>query len=977
MLEIILLIVSIIIPLGVLILLWSTFLTLSKKRPYISAFLVGLYIAVISGQIFWHGYINRFENLVTDFIVTKYTDRSKNNRQPDQISKYYEKSLFERDIINYKSSYKKRIVKAKLSKNDLELMKKSYATKGEYYYHLKQNISAKDKSQIIKILKKLDYFPDKNSTILYALITQNSINNAEKYFDMGWPWRRKSYGDMINFFSKSGAKAIAFDFVFSEKSVYQTSFQPIEITKKNQIKDIQSVYKNIYEDYNKRKKLFEEDNDDKYFADSAHKFNINVMGFTFATHIKSPSDDLNVIINKLPVERIKVLAKKYKIPVPKKGFNKKQIVSQIIDNILNDENIRPYALNIDVSKSTIQFPRYKKVTSPYKEYLGKVKYIGAVNALSDSDGPYRRTPLIIEFNNRYYPMLSLASYLEFINYKPNEKLKVIGNQLYIRDNLKPIPLDDHGQLRIKYYGGAKDRPSSYDDIFSVIDVITLKEKADSLFDEYKKTFTDTNPLNLNHSKELYQDIHKYTATLNLIKSKLEDKSKKVFEKKYTMEDRNSRYQKVAMNSNINNKVVMICSIAPALLDLRPNPFQQDDPGAHIHVSAIDNLINQDYLQEIPKLYILIFIVIISIVTAWLTGGGSLFRSILTLILFVGGIILLGGYLAFKNNYVISILIPAQSVFLVFLLDTIIHYLAEKKEKGYIKGAFGQYLSPKIIDIIMNDPSKLALGGQRKIITAFFSDVAGFSTISEKLTPEELVALLNHYLTDMCNIIAKYDGTVDKFEGDAIIAFWGAPLDEPQHAKLACFSTIEMQQLMVELRKQYTAEGRDPLIANMRMRVGLNSGPAVVGNMGSKNRMDYTMMGDTVNLAARLEGANKFYGTYSMISDATYEFAKDHIDVRELDKIQVVGKKEAVVVYELLNKKNQTSGDYASGIELYLKAMDLYKQQKFIDAIPVFKSVFQYIPNDPPSKTYIERCDVLKDHPPGPDWDGRYVLTAKG
>ncbi|MBF0124716.1 MAG: adenylate/guanylate cyclase domain-containing protein [Magnetococcales bacterium] len=301
------------------------------------------------------------------------------------------------------------------------------------------------------------------------------------------------------------------------------------------------------------------------------------------------------------------------------------------------------------------------------------------------------------------------------------------------------------------------------------------------------------------------------------------------------------------------------------------------------------------------------------------------------------------------------------------------FLLERGQKNMIKGAFGQYLSPKVVDILVKDPSKLSLGGEQREMTAFFSDVAGFSTISEKLTPHELVKLLNEYLTAMCDIISRYDGTVDKFEGDAIIAFWGAPLDQPDHALLACYTSIDMQNYMVELRQRLQQEGR-PV---MHMRIGVNSGLMVVGNMGSKQRMDYTIMGDAVNLAARLEGANKFYSTYTMISHYTYQMVKDFVDARELDTIRVVGKKEPITIYQLLARKGQTPAPLSDILSSYNTGLDLYKAKDFESAKQQFEQVLQIVPEDGPAKTYVERCQEFLLHPPAEDWDGVYQLTSKG
>lgn len=309
----------------------------------------------------------------------------------------------------------------------------------------------------------------------------------------------------------------------------------------------------------------------------------------------------------------------------------------------------------------------------------------------------------------------------------------------------------------------------------------------------------------------------------------------------------------------------------------------------------------------------------------------------------------------------------------FVAINVYLFIEERREKSFITDAFGQYLSPDVIEALVQDPDKLSLGGERREMTAYFSDIQGFSTISESLTPDELVNLLNKYLTAMCDIISHHNGTIDKFEGDAIIAFWGAPLDQPDHAKLSCFATIDMQKELVRLRQEWIKEG----LPKVLVRMGVNSGPMVVGNMGSQSRMDYTIMGDSVNLAARLEGANKFYKNFSMISENTYKLAKDSLDVRELDTIRVVGKNEPIVVYDLLDRKNETEGKMADMVEIYLKGLDLYKQKDFKSAITVFESAIKLFPQDGPSLTYIARCNTFLKNPPSDDWDGVFTHTEKG
>ncbi|MEO5330869.1 MAG: adenylate/guanylate cyclase domain-containing protein [Magnetococcus sp. YQC-5] len=344
-------------------------------------------------------------------------------------------------------------------------------------------------------------------------------------------------------------------------------------------------------------------------------------------------------------------------------------------------------------------------------------------------------------------------------------------------------------------------------------------------------------------------------------------------------------------------------------------------------------------------------------------------SLLFLAFLVTGEILV--YIHF--GVVFSMTYPLIAGILGLMAITMRYYLLEMNQKKMIKGAFGQYLSPHVVDILVKDPSKLTLGGEQREMTAFFSDVAGFSTISEKLTPSELVQLLNLYLTAMCEIIAKYDGTVDKFEGDAIIAFWGAPLDQPDHAKLACWAAADMASHMELMRERLLAEGGP----KMTVRMGLNSGPMVVGNMGSKQRMDYTIMGDAVNLAARLEGANKFYSSGTMISGSTYEQAKEFIEARELDTIRVVGKKEPVPIYQLMGHKGKITPKQQEMRRCYMDGLALYKQRDYQAAINRFQAALNIIADDGPSLTYLERCQEYLSHPPPADWDGVFQLTSKG
>lgn len=312
-------------------------------------------------------------------------------------------------------------------------------------------------------------------------------------------------------------------------------------------------------------------------------------------------------------------------------------------------------------------------------------------------------------------------------------------------------------------------------------------------------------------------------------------------------------------------------------------------------------------------------------------------------------------------------------FLSFLIINVRFYLSEMGQKAVIRDAFGQYLSPKVVADLVKDPEKLTLGGEERQMTAYFSDIEGFSSFSEQLSPTDLVHLLNEYLTHMCNILIGYEGTVDKFEGDAIISFWGAPTYQEDHAKLACYASIEMNQALVPFREKLERENKPKI----KVRMGLNTGSMLVGNMGSAQRMNYTMMGHAVNLASRLEGANKVYNSDIMISEFTYEQVKDFVDVRELDRIRVVGISKPVTVYQLLDRKNRVTGKKADLVDIFSQGLASYKQREYGSAIEQFQKALLIAEDDGPTLTYLLRCQEYQSNPPDESWDGVFNLTDKG
>lgn len=324
--------------------------------------------------------------------------------------------------------------------------------------------------------------------------------------------------------------------------------------------------------------------------------------------------------------------------------------------------------------------------------------------------------------------------------------------------------------------------------------------------------------------------------------------------------------------------------------------------------------------------------------------------------------------------------------IVFTYGSIVLYrfLMEQKDKRFLKHTFGTYVSPELIDQMYETKQVPELGGESGIRTAYFTDIASFSAFSEILTASQLVALLNEYLTAMTDVLLHEGGTLDKFEGDAIVAFFGAPIHQDDHAYRACLVSVGMQQELAKLREKWASEDDKwpDLVPQMRMRIGINAGDLVTGNMGTTNRMNYTMMGDVVNTAARLEASAKQYGIYIQTTIPTLELAgKDKFEWRHIDKVKVMGKQEAVEAVEIMALKGQLADGQLKMKRIYDEGMKLYRQQQWDAGIEKFKAsealeeVFPARPTTP-SQVYIERCEYFKATPPGPDWDGSWTLTAK-
>ena len=388
-------------------------------------------------------------------------------------------------------------------------------------------------------------------------------------------------------------------------------------------------------------------------------------------------------------------------------------------------------------------------------------------------------------------------------------------------------------------------------------------------------------------------------------------------------------------------------------------------GTEVHANALENLLTGTYLRPLStaRTLFLLFVLaaIVAAVTFWrgatwgvVAGLGLLAADMLTAVLALD-----------QAQLHVPIVGPGLAATFAFLGSVSYVSIVEGREKRVIRGAFSKYLSPIVVDELVNDPSRLKLGGEKRHLSILFSDLAGFTSLSESLEPEALLALLNEYLDDMADIVMSEGGTLDKYIGDAIMALYNAPAAIPDHAIKACRTALRMQRRLDRLNEEWVKQDRP----HLGMRIGINTGYPVVGNIGGEKRFDYTALGDAVNLAARLEPACKTYGVAIMISGNTRDEAGDAIVTRELELLAVYGKEEPVPVYELVALAGEDLGEKAELIGHYEQGIAAYRNRDFELAIQYFQAAAEVDPTDGPTALYLERCRGFIQNPPPAEWDG--------
>ncbi|NLM00457.1 MAG: adenylate/guanylate cyclase domain-containing protein [Treponema sp.] len=696
-------------------------------------------------------------------------------------------------------------------------------------------------------------------------------------------------------------------------------------------------------------------------------------------------------------------------------------------------------------------------TPALKKLMDNAKGAGFTNVVIDSDGSRRRIELLREYDGQYIGQLIFAPMLDMFDAGEIIRTK---NRLIVKDALFPgetkrrdirIPLDEHGRMLINWVSTSYIDSFKYESVFFLKDIDEIEEhliekltligsfrlgnsegEMLSYYDAVQYLLAEYDILAQNKDallkgeadnfddyfekrKIFFSECSELTDSayideiLSLLSSiKNIGNAQEIIEIKEAVKQKfddfasdlalyNTRFSE--MKSRYENAVCVIGNTASASTDLGIMPFEERYPNVGTHANVYNMIIQNQFIVPLPWY---VGFAIASVLALLMTAFMRNKRYRLQNIFGISGIFLfpvLSILLMVLPRIYMPLIIPTLIMTLIYIITTILRFVMAERDKRFLRSTLSTYVSKTVVDEIVKDPSKLRLGGDTMDCTAIFTDIRGFSTIAERVDAEYLVNFLNEYLTLLSDVILEKDGTIDKYEGDAIIGFWGAPIAQKDHAWRACLSAVRMKQAekafndkMVENGTIITGnvppinENGDNKVLNkivmpISTRIGLNSGEMVVGNMGTENKKNYTMMGTNVNLAARLEGVNKIYNSWILASEFTWNLANSgenegKLVARRLDKVRVVGIKQPVQLYNIVGLKSEMSNEELESVKIFHQGMDRYLQRDFVNAKKLFNLSHNTFSDDGPALVFADRCDELIKKGVGEDWTGVVNMTSK-
>lgn len=834
-----------------------------------------------------------------------------------------------------------------------------------------------------------------------------------------WPWSRDIMADGLILMKEMGAEYAVFDIEYTEQSPLGVNANVLE-------KEIPDLFANEFLN-------IDQNTSDLFIAIEAGFITMEDAAY-YLSDLKVLNEDSRDVL----LQKVADIARdndSYLGSTARFFENAFFTVSMLLseEGTLTDEH-KEYAFeriavsNIKNQDSTIE--NAEDIRPVIIPVLKNAAGAGFPNVVVDKDGVMRRVHLVWEFDEYYFPQLAFAPLLDLLG-KPDVDIYkdriIIKNAELGGEEGKDItiPLTVDGRMLINW--PRKDYLDSFRHL-SYYELVLNKELEERLIENLKNIGEvgylsyyqgDTDLLEIyKYAEDIknsilsgsdtsavvdYREVREYFFEevglflgSNAEKALLADIDAVILSDEVSDEVKEDYIQIKAevpgvfaavrdvysslsesrerIASALAGSFCIIGQTGTSTFDIGVTPFDENYMNVGIHASTLNTILSGSFLDDRPWWYSSILALFLSLLVMIIIKRLKPIYSVTAGFIFTLAVLASGAGFFLITGVYINILTPVLSVFVTVILIFILNFFTLEKEKSFLRNAFSHYLSPDVISELVSNPDKLNLGGEKKRLTAIFTDVQGFSTISEKLDPTDLVKLLNAYLTEMSNTILNLRGTIDKYEGDAIIAFFGAPVEYDEHSANACLSAVRMRRVEKKLNEYFLREQMSPV--PLFTRIGINTGDMVVGNMGTPKKMDYTIMGNAVNLAARLEGVNKQYGTGILVSEETYKSGGSDFTARQLDRVRVVGINTPVRLYELIEEKSLTDSAIVEAMDIFHSALNIFEEREWVKAQKNFSKVLKIIPDDGPSKKYIQRCKDNMNKPPSKDWDGVFSLTMK-
>lgn len=719
---------------------------------------------------------------------------------------------------------------------------------------------------------------------------------------LGFPCPRKYYADLIDILTECGSEAIVFDIHFLEPSHPTVDRNMVSLNLRDEIKE---RLDEVGEDTDKISKAASKGASPEDISTYLSQLKEGVEGRS--SYLLKKLDETILDHDELMAEAIK------------RGHN--VFIPFIFPEEETKKKISPQeeALFKKRFSLPIEYKNLKKKENLYKSellslsidtFFKNITGTGFVSAGSlDRDGVMRRIPLIWEYKGSLFPQLAFSSFLTLTK-TPDQEIEIVPGK-YIKIKGKDeivIPVDKKMHMII-HWAGKWEKAFKHIPFVGIIELKQIRNllgknllRLDSKYTSgrLKQVKNEGSLKDIEQAKRdifefLERNIKRSGAARSGFAAELKEEYRAIdFQRKKEKE------LKDKITRLVKGKACFVGLTATGAHDRRPIPIQPDYPMVGLHSNLLNTILTQRFIRLASPLINCSIFLLASLVIAIITPMLSPRKGMSTSFVLLGIFIVLGQYLFQKHGVAINMAAPMGLIISSYIAITSYRYISEEKEKKWVRKAFSHYLSPKVMDEILADPSKLGLGGKRQELTVLFSDIRGFTTYCEKRAPEEVIHILNEYLDVMSNVILKYNGTLDKYVGDEIVAFFGAPaMKKPvNHAEMAVRTALEMFEELKKLQEKWKREGKEPL----DFGVGINTGSMMVGNMGSTNRLDYTVIGDEVNLGARVEALTRDYNVRIVLTQSTYEKVKDLAEVKKLGETTVKGKAQPVVIYELLSLK---------------------------------------------------------------------------